>query len=75
MPVYGFLLELILGSVYFNMVKIDGYIHDSPQQNLNSLCYSGLCERLGGVDCPIVELFCSVDYGQGWVNDLVMSLF
>jgi len=55
MPVYGFLLELILGSVYFNMVKIDGYIHDSPQQNLNSLCYSGLYERLGRVVCPIVE--------------------
>jgi len=48
---------------------------DSPQQNLNSLCYSGLYERLGRVVCPIIELFCSVGYEQGWVNDSVTSLF
>jgi len=27
------------------------------------------------VVCPIIELFCSVGYEQGWVNDSVTSLF
>ena len=79
--VYGFLSVLILGSKYgdISMVKRDGW-HTWDPARLNSLCYCAtrfsmsVSVKSFHVVCPIIKLFCSFEYEQGWVNESVSNL-